>query len=107
MSGIAIDTTVVAAAPAEVEEEHSCHRNHIHEFLDGIGVASYCDPTKLLHIEASKSADAALKLMAGAGVTEAHIYDDAADAVCDPLLRGDSPETSATVVQTVFPCVCF
>ena len=58
----------------------------IHSFLRGIPVIRAADPSKTLHIEASKSAEEALKLLATHDVTEAHVYDDTT-SVCY-CLRG-------------------
>jgi hypothetical protein len=47
-----------------------------HTLLAGVPVSKHCSPVKTLHIEASKTTDDALRLLAEANVTEAHIFDD-------------------------------
>ena len=49
---------------------------HLRTVLSGMCVASFCNPASVLHVESSKSIEDAFKLLAAAGVTEAHIFDD-------------------------------
>jgi hypothetical protein len=83
MEGLTVQVDIVEAkeVPLAEEEEKPLVFNRIHTFLDDIPVGKYSDPSRILHIEASKSAEDALKLMASAGVSEAHVYDDSTDGV--------------------------
>jgi hypothetical protein len=70
-----------------------------HALLAGVPVSKHCSPAKTLHIEASKTTDEALKLLAAADVTEAHIFDDTTsvsvlkvpDWPCDQLVMLSKP----------------
>ncbi len=69
------------ADDAAMDGEAAAHST-LRAMLSEMCVASFCNPAAVLHIESSKSIEEAFKLLAAAGVTEAHIFDDESSVSC-------------------------